>query len=211
MTHDDSVSLWIDELKHGESEAARRLWDRYFHRLVGLARTKLVDATRRAADEEDVALSAFDSFFRGVERGRFEALQDRDDLWRLLAAITARKAAHQRRDLAAQKRGGGRVAGESALDGGDGRFDDASQHPAGGFDRLAGDVPTPEFVALVAEQIRRRLERLPEEMLRTIALAKLEGYGNQEIADRLGVAPRTVERKLQWIREIWEASVGDGD
>ena len=46
---------------------------------------------RRAADEEDVALSAFDSFCRGAEQGRFPQLDGRDDLWHLLVVITVRK------------------------------------------------------------------------------------------------------------------------
>jgi hypothetical protein len=49
--------------------------------------------SRRVADEEDVALSAFDSFCAGAERGRFPDLKDRDNLWALLVTITARKAA----------------------------------------------------------------------------------------------------------------------
>jgi hypothetical protein len=53
---------------------------------------KLLGAPRGMADEEDVALSAFDSFCRGAEQGRFPQLSDRDDLWRLLFVITERKA-----------------------------------------------------------------------------------------------------------------------
>ena len=56
-----------------------------------------------------MALSAFDSFCQGVEQGQFSRLQDRDDLWHILAVITVRKAVdlvqHERR----QKRGGGRL------------------------------------------------------------------------------------------------------
>lgn len=201
-----SVSLWLAQLKSGEPDAARQLWDRYFRRLVGLARVKLRESARRVADEEDVALSAFDSFFRGVEAGRFATLDDRDSLWRLLVTITARKASHLQRDLTAQKRGGGRVSGESVFQG-----QDASASMAGGIDRVAGAEPSPEFALEVAEQTRRHLELLPDEQLRTIALAKMEGYTNDEIADRLSVAPRTIERKLQLIREIWERDEFDAD
>jgi len=64
----------------------RKLWERYFRRLVGLARKKLRAAPRRAADEEDVALSAFDSFCRGAKLDRFPQLHDRLDVWQLLVA-----------------------------------------------------------------------------------------------------------------------------
>jgi ECF sigma factor len=92
-----SVTRWIGDLKSGGDSAAQRLWERYFERLVRLARNKL-QTTRRprtVEDEEDAALSAFDSFCRGVDRGRFPRLADRDDLWRLLVVLTMRKALDQ--------------------------------------------------------------------------------------------------------------------
>ena len=95
MTLQGSVTLWIGHLQAGDDGAAQKLWERYFRRLVGLARKKLRDTPRRAADEEDVALSAFDSFCRGVRRGRFPQLDDRNNLWRLLVTVTARKAFDQ--------------------------------------------------------------------------------------------------------------------
>ena len=65
MYPEASVTHWINQLKAGDPDAAQKLWERYFRRLVSLARKK-----RRAADEEDVALSAFDSFCRGAEQDR---------------------------------------------------------------------------------------------------------------------------------------------
>ena len=97
MSIPGSVTHWIAELRAGDPAAAQKLWERYFSRLVGLARQKLHALPRRAADEEDVALSAFDSFCRGVEQDRFPHLEDRDNLWQLLVTITARKALDLRR------------------------------------------------------------------------------------------------------------------
>src|SRR5262245_3083246 len=110
MSDGGSVTHWIGQLQAGNPSAAQQLWERYFHRLIGLARQRLRDATRRAADEEDVALSAFDSFCRNAEQGKFPRLADRDSLWRLLVVLTARKAAHLLRDERRQKRGGNAVA-----------------------------------------------------------------------------------------------------
>ena len=70
MASEGSVTSWLDQLKAGDTAAAQPLWEAYFRRLVALARGKLQGAPRRAADEEDVALSAFDSFCRGAEQGR---------------------------------------------------------------------------------------------------------------------------------------------
>src|SRR5262245_35365581 len=105
MAADGSVTRWLDLVQAGDAGAAQQLWQRYFARLVALARQRIRHAPRAAADEEDVALSAFDSFCRNAERGRFPQLMDRDSLWRLLVVITARKAAHLVRDRGRQKRG----------------------------------------------------------------------------------------------------------
>jgi hypothetical protein len=117
MTSPGSVTGWIDRARQGDSQAAGQLWHRYFHELVKLARSALKHAPRRAVDEEDVALSAFDSFCRGAEQGRFPDLNDRANLWRLLVVLTRRKAAHLIRDERRQKRGGGAVLDQAALAG----------------------------------------------------------------------------------------------
>src|SRR5262245_10222034 len=106
MSSDGSVTRWLAPLQHGDPAAVQQLWQRYFFQLVSLARKKLAGAPRRVADEEDVALSAFDSFCRNAEQGRFPDLTDRDCLWRLLVMLTVRKAAHLRRDQTRLKRGG---------------------------------------------------------------------------------------------------------
>jgi DNA-directed RNA polymerase specialized sigma24 family protein len=381
-----SVSHLISELKAGDHAAAQQLWQAYFERLVRLAREKLQGTPRREADEEDVALSAFDSFCRGAAQGRFPQLADREDLWQLLAVITTRKAiaagqesaapspavdakrpgsavrkragmltcrefselllafvagelteedvqrikdhlnicppcvvilntyrltiqltrqlppspwtpAREQRLLAAlsqqsqfvrekprlssalvqherrQKRGGGSVEGESALfeaawktaqsTGQRPRIEDylgdtdepersalvreliaveiayrqgagekpraeeyKSRFPALDVTELAnigapsssGGAAAPEYVvgpepmldkfaAQFAEECRRLLAGLADEQLRAIALWKMEGYTNEEIAAKLGCVPRTVERKLGMIRSRWQQEI----
>jgi DNA-directed RNA polymerase specialized sigma24 family protein len=193
-----SVTRWIGGLQAGDMDApARLLWGRYFDRLARLARDKLRGARRAAANEEDVALSVFDSFCDGAAGGAFPQLGGRDDLWRLLVTITARKAANQLRHERQLKRGGGRVLDEGALDRDD---PDAGRFLA----QVVGDEPTPEFAAMVAEECRRRLDGLPDESLRQVALLRMQGYANEEVAARLGTSLRSVERKLMAIRKRWE-------
>jgi DNA-directed RNA polymerase specialized sigma24 family protein len=187
---DGSVTRWIGPLSQGDEEAAQRLWGEYFARLVALARGRLRGAARRAADEEDIALSAFDSFCRGAERGRFPRLSDRDDLWQMLVVITVRKAIDLTRREGRQSRGSGRVRALSELEGDD-------------VDRVLGSEPSPALAAQVAEECRRRLGMLGDEALRSIALWKMEGFTNEEIAGKLGCVRFTVDRKLQTIRSIW--------
>jgi RNA polymerase sigma factor (sigma-70 family) len=204
MSTDDSgsVTQWIGALQGGDLDAARPLWERYFARLVRLAQARLRSRQghRAAEDEEDAALSAFDTFCRAASEGRFPRLDDRDDLWRLLVAITESKAADQLRRARRLKRGGGRVRNEADLAAG------ASVDEPVGLDGIADPQPTPEFAAEFAEEYRRLFEALRDDELRRIALWKLEGHAVDEIAARLGCARRTVARRLELIRTLWKAT-----
>lgn len=192
----DSVTRWLDGLRAGDEADVQRLWDRYFRRLVRLAGAKLPAHALREFDEEDVALSAFQSFCERAGRGQFPWLTDREDLWRLLVTITARKAIASIRHRTRQKRGGGRVVGESALGG-----PEAEQ---AGLARFLDHEPTPEDAAEFADQYEQLLGRLRDPTLRTVALRKLEGHTIEEIAAELGTSVRTVDRKLHLIRLSWE-------
>jgi DNA-directed RNA polymerase specialized sigma24 family protein len=204
MPETGSVTYWTGRLKEGERQAVQRLWEGYFRRLVGLARAKLRSAPRQAADAEDVALSAFDSFCRAAEQGRFPRLQDRDDLWQVLVLIAARKAANQAKHARRQKRGGGKVVHASALPGGE-----EGDGPL--FADLIGREADPALVAQVAEECRRLLDGLADAELRAVALAKMEGRTNDEIAATLGRSPSAVERKLGVIRKVWDREAGRED
>jgi RNA polymerase sigma factor (sigma-70 family) len=186
-------------LPSGDPAAAQQLWERYFGDLVRLAHQRLRGTSRRAADEEDVVLSAFDSFCRGAAGGRFPQLEDRDDLWQVLVVVTTRKAIdlvhHERR----HKRGGGKVLDEAACRG----YRGAPAEPQD-LGQIIGREPTPAFAAEVAEEVERLLAGLGDAQLRAIALLKLEGYTIEEIGARLGCAHRTVRRRLRLIRDTWE-------
>jgi len=192
----NSVTQWISALKQGDQSAAQGLWEAYFRRLVGLARARLRDASRRVADEEDVALSAFDSFCRGARAGRFPRLDDRNDLWQILVLITVRKAIDLRNYEGRQSRGMGRVQSLTDL-------------TPEGLEAIGGDEPTPELAAQLAEEYQRLMEQLGDSILQSVATWKLEGYTDDEIAARLGCVTRTVERKLARIRNKWAREMRD--
>jgi DNA-directed RNA polymerase specialized sigma24 family protein len=186
-----SVTHWIGRLQAGDKEVAQHLWDRYFQQLVGLARKKLRGKILRSADEEDVALGAFDSFCRGARQGKFPDLGNRDNLWGLLITITSRKACdfieHDMRRIRNPGRADSNV------------------------DQIASRESDPAFALQVADDFQRLLDRLGHPVLQSIALWKMEGFTNKEIAARLSQArrhhERTVERKLKLIREIWDQEI----
>jgi RNA polymerase sigma factor (sigma-70 family) len=196
MPGENSVALWLQGVKSGDPNAAQKLWERYWGRLLTLVRQKLPGHTRRSFDEEDVALSAFRCFFSAMEQGRYPQLHDPDGLWNLLVVIAARKARNYLRRQSQQKRGGGEVRGESA-------FLSPEDLQAGGIEQIVGEEPTPAFAAQVTEECKYLLELLEDETLRTIAVLKMDGHMVDEIAAQLGCARRTVERRLQMIRVRW--------
>jgi DNA-directed RNA polymerase specialized sigma24 family protein len=198
MSEPQSVSMLIDLLQaEDDSWAQNELWQRYYENLACRVAQKLSRRFCGSADEEDIALSAMDSFFRGMQEGRFPELDSRKQLWNLLLTIAYRKAIkHQKREQSA-KRGGGNVQNEASL---------LPANPLESEIRFeAIDTgPTEEEMALAAEEMT---EDLPDPTLRTIAVRRLQGYTDKEIGRQLGVAERTVIRKRQRIQAIWESSL----
>jgi RNA polymerase sigma factor (sigma-70 family) len=178
-----SVTHWLNQLQEGDSAAATALWERYFRQLAAVVRSQLAAKARQAGDESDVALSAFQSFFRDVQDGRFPDLSGRDELWRVLVVIARRKAISWLRHEYAQRRGGGKVQAAALLE------------------EIAGSEPTPEFAATLLDELQHLLDllRAEDSTLALIAARKCEGFSNQEIAAELSVSVRTIERKLQRI------------
>lgn len=181
-----SISSWIEDLRTGRASAGEKLWARYYSRMLRLARTRLPQATRRVADEDDIAVSAFASFLRGISNGLFPQLSGRAELWKLLAQITVMKSREQVRNLNRLKRATHRTCV------------DADQVLA----ELADPSMQPAAAALINDSLQFLLELLDEEM-RDIAVAKLRGHTNQEVADQLNRSLPTIERRLRLIRRIW--------
>ena len=198
---DDPVTLWINQLRDADPRAAQQLWDHYCQRLYAVARKHLPAMTRRVYDEEDAAVSAFHSLCRGIAAKRFPDLDDRDNLWRLLVTITARKVSVRRRHDRRNRRDVGRTVDEAILA--------TPDNSTPGLDGLPAAEPTPQFAAEVAESCELLFARLTDRVLQQIARLKLEGYHNGEIADELGVTRRTIERKLGIIRRLWSADSVD--
>jgi DNA-directed RNA polymerase specialized sigma24 family protein len=193
----NSVSQWIADLQKGDADAAQRLWDRYFAELGKFARRRINKSGRRTTDEEDVALSVFDSLCRGAQAGRFADLKGRDELWMLLLALARRKIVDQHRDFARKKHGQGVAEVET----------DVPRKPGTEIffklDAVLDEIPSPDLLLQMDEEWQRLMLLLRDNTLRRIAGWRIEGYSVDEIADKLGILPRTVSRKLMVIRSRW--------
>ena len=204
LSSDDQITLWLNRLQADDSVAAQNLWNRYSIQLAAVARKRFGAISRRAYDEEDAAISAFRSFCRGVSEKRFPELDSRDNLWRLLVTITARKVNARRRYEERDRRGGASVKEIPLYQLEDG----AGNHLA---DIIEGKEPSPEFATEVSEQCRRLLGKLDDELMRQIALLRFEGFNNSEIAEKLGCTRNRVARRMARIQAIWEGELAVSD
>ncbi|MGO9914654.1 MAG: ECF-type sigma factor [Isosphaeraceae bacterium] len=204
-----SITRWLQGLKAGRPDAVEAIWRRYYDRVLAVARLRLRPGPHQAVEDgEDVALSALNGLADAAARGRFERLDDRFDLWQILAAITAKKALERRRWYNRWKRSGRPTSAGRAMP----REQPRHEPPRDERDLLARAVskePAPEFAAILREQIERLLASLPDPTLRQIAEWRMKGATNTEIADRLGRAVRTIERKVEIIRLVWEKTCYD--
>lgn len=187
MAESTAVSRWVILLKQGQIEAAQPLWERYYSKLVNLARARL---GKPGADHETVAASALNSFFFAIKKGRFPQLSDRNNLWKLLVFITGQKIVNYRRYENAKKRQRGEISKDDEL-----------------IRQAVSREPTPLFAAMVAEEFQRLLDSLGDIKLQQVAVWKMEGLTNEEIAQRMNCAVRSVSNKLNLIRKVLQEDV----
>jgi DNA-directed RNA polymerase specialized sigma24 family protein len=198
MTDSSEITMIFDQLKAGHDSAAGRIWNAYFEAVVQEARKRMRYDTKRASDEEDVALSVMRNVIEGAKAGRFEKHQDRTDFWRLMIAITRQKVIDRRRGENRLKRGAGEIRGESVF------INPGDDSSAAGLAQRAKDEVTPDFMLMLEEENQRLFASLRDEVLVQIAQLRFEGYANEEIAAKTQLSMRSVERKLALIRERME-------
>jgi DNA-directed RNA polymerase specialized sigma24 family protein len=198
MNETHSITRLIEQLKDGNSIAAHKIWDRYVENLIRVANRRLQTSHVRLGDEEDAVVVAFAQFLERVNGDGFSNLNDREDLWRILVMLTERRACDMIRREKSIKSGGNLLVGESRLEATGG-----NDQPHG-LDQVEGAEPTPEFTALVIEEFQRRIKSLNNDELISIAIAKMNGFNNREVAEQRGISVRSIERKLAIIRAIWQ-------
>ncbi|MCA9069420.1 MAG: hypothetical protein KDA84_10875 [Planctomycetaceae bacterium] len=195
MNSDPQISVLLNHAKDGDEKAITRLFEYYYPKLARFAEHKIQGAPRQMADGDDIAACAIASFYKAARLGRFPALQDRQGLWRLLITMTARKAIDHWRRETGEENGGGNVHNEPCPE------DSNAIIPS--LDQWIINENTPEFEVMMVEACTERLKVLGPQ-LQDVALAKLEGYTNREVAERLGITERAVEYSLKTIRKTWE-------
>lgn len=191
-----SVTRYISGLVRGDEEAVNQIWEKYFGRLLNLARTKLQSCPKRFADEDDVVQKAFENFFRNVQENRFPKLNNRDDLWQILCMIVGRKAIDQFRK-----------ATSGPIVNGDSINKNSAQTPV--LNAAMNAEPPGNMAVEFAEEFEKRISSLKKKEYQKLAMLKLAGFKNQEAADEMKCGLRTIERWLEYIRGEWSDLIDD--
>ncbi len=129
----------------------------------------------------------------GLQAQQFPELRDSDSLWKLLVLMTVRKVNDHAKTHRAIKRGAGQVL---------------QDQPNNGLSQLLDDRPEPSYEAMMNEQCRAMLKALNDPILEMLVLLKMDGYTNEEIAERLGYSRRTIQRMLNIVRDAWSHYLG---
>jgi RNA polymerase sigma-70 factor, ECF subfamily len=177
----------IDAYRTGDEEAARRLFERYYARLIELIRRQLGYKLKEVEGSTDIAQSVLRSFF-----GR--AMEDQvrfgpeDSLWPLLVTITLNKIRNRAKFWQRDRR------------------DRSRQVTLADHNDPLESEPSPQDAAELAELIQQLLEPFPERRRKIIELI-LEGYGVGEIASMAGTTERTVYNTRMAAAKILEQLV----
>ena len=186
--NESQISEWLERYTNRQDEeAADQLWQAYYPRLRGLARKILERSAQTCVGDEDVAASAFKTFFHRAAEGRFPQLHDRDGLWKLLMTITIRKA--------------NRVLRRK-------RPVNTSLDIAGVGESVAAPSPT-VWDTTLTQEFEELVSSLGDDRLRAIVMGKFIGLENRDLAAELGCSVSTIERKLQLVRKRWSGLLSE--
>ena len=167
---------------------ARQIVERYFDRLLVLARRRISQRLAGRVDPDDVLQSVFRTFFRRVKEGQF-VFAEEDDLCKLLMRITLHKTLRQVAFHKAAKRDPGREAVQG---------DDHRETLLGLLDR----EPSPEATVAFLDQLEHFLNQLDPQTRRIIEM-RLQGHANDEIARELGLKyDRKIRRAVERVRDL---------
>ena len=199
-----SITQAIHNLDGDENQqeiAIEILWSRFFERLCRLANTRIPVQHKKAIDPEDIASRVFYKLIENIKQNRYQAIKGRDNFWALLTTYAVRNVISRSRFEDAQKRGPGqnkRVLNEQELESvGIGNLTYfVESHDESDFDCLDS-------------ALQHLLDLLPSQAYKDIVLAKMDGMPVDLIALKFNCSTRTVQRRLETARALWEKSQTD--
>jgi len=184
----DTTAL-IRRFADGDDGALAEYLDRYKGTLVRAANRALHKHRIDGADLDGEG--AFDMAFGKVgqlrNRGILNSIADSDEFLKLMITLMETVINDQKKRSDAAKRGGPTGAHRAEVD----------------LDQVISHDPPVDDVVVTDLVFQALLERLPDDVHRTIFRMRRQDYSIEEIAHRLGLVRRTIERKLDNIEQIY--------
>ena len=177
----------LEKAKAGDEAALARLAEQYEPKVRIVARVLLGPALRPYLDSVDVVQSVHRSLLAGLRGGKFD-LSTPANLVALAVTMLRRKVARQWRHLRKQQR----------LSLGSGGIPDDAR--ADLLDRRAGADPDPADEAAFRDSAGKLYEQLTESEQQMLDL-RLQGFGTDEIAARLGINPIALRVRFTRLRQ----------
>lgn len=192
MTHESQPQRFSDtsllvRFQAGEDDAATALYTRYAERLMALANRNTGDDLSTRVDAEDIVQSVFRTFFRRVSDGHY-MIPEGEELWKLLLVIALNKV----RMIAEHHRAAKR---------------DVTHTRSIGQQEFANPADATEVLRMTIDDV---LVTLPEPHQQVVH-ARIDGYEIAEIAQRVSLSRRSVERILQSFRKRLRRSLNLSD
>lgn len=194
---DAKFTTIFQRIKGGDDDAFTELYQTLKERLKEVAqrKIKIIGAPTQATDEDDIVDSVFMRFRKRAMGDYFSDYSDRKALWFLLVKITHDRVIGLARYEGSAKRDKSRTA---SLEG----------------NTIESFQQSADALVQLQDTLRFLLENLENDKfrLREIAGYVLQEYPKPEIAERIGISTRTVERRIELLKKRWsalEARIGE--
>jgi RNA polymerase sigma factor (sigma-70 family) len=187
----ESLSQMLDRWRAGEQAAAFSIYERYYARVVNLAKLEIGPVLQGVLTPESVALSVLESLLKGIAKHGYEPGPS-GSLSTPIRKITKNKIRKAWEYWTAMLR------------------DIRRRTNADPLPEPTSSGQLPENAVILADELSRIRELLPSDDFEILTL-RLEGLENPEIADRLGVTRQTVLRKVKRLEDFLRRRAQSGN
>lgn len=202
---------FLKTLARGQTDALGEIWRRHYRRMLVMARHYLDPhpELRQLLEADDVLGEAAARLtLEALAGGLIDKFSCRNDFWLYFRKVLRQCVREERERNARLKRGGeGMEHATGAAD----QWPVCRTHLRSGtvviddLDLIAARKPGHEIYVQTEDVIRRLYDLLNEEQ-KLVASLRASNYSVHEIAEKMRASERTVARRLEEIREIWDRS-----
>lgn len=147
-------------------------------------------------DEQDIAQTVMRTLLRMIREGSNNVPEEGKEMLRFLTGIARHKLSDRQRKHFSKKNNEGKLIQGSALASG-------AEARTIGLDEIGiTDISQSETARQIVDDLEELLTKLDRNDLKLLVQWALEGLTQKEMAERLGCALRTIEKKWQLIKTI---------